>query len=50
MIKPTGIIPAMVTPFTEDQALDEAGLRVLVNRFVEQGVSGLFFLEPMVNF
>ncbi|GBG08374.1 dihydrodipicolinate synthase family protein [Paenibacillus agaridevorans] len=44
MIRPAGIIPAMVTPFTENQTLDEAGLRVLVQRFIEQGVHGLFCL------
>jgi len=34
----------MITPFTEDQSLDEAGLRFLVRRLIKQGVHGLFCL------
>ena len=37
-----GIIPAMVTPLTEDQELDEGGLRRFVNYLIEGGVHGLF--------
>jgi len=42
MFKPQGILPALVTPFTEDgkQVNDEA-LRNLVNRCIELGVSGV---------
>jgi 4-hydroxy-tetrahydrodipicolinate synthase len=37
-----GIIPAMVTPMTKNQELDEGGLRELVNYLLENGVHGLF--------
>ncbi|MBI3015101.1 MAG: 4-hydroxy-tetrahydrodipicolinate synthase [Candidatus Tectomicrobia bacterium] len=36
-----GIIPAMVTPFDENEAIDEKGLRNLVDFFVENGVHGI---------
>jgi 4-hydroxy-tetrahydrodipicolinate synthase len=42
MFKPQGILPALVTPFTPDgKKIDEQQLRVLVNRCIEQGVSGV---------
>jgi 4-hydroxy-tetrahydrodipicolinate synthase len=42
MFKPTGILPALVTPFTEDgKQIDEQQLRKLVNHCIEQGVSGV---------
>ena len=37
-----GIIPAMVTPFDEEEALNEGALRQLVNHLIEGGVHGLF--------
>jgi 4-hydroxy-tetrahydrodipicolinate synthase len=37
-----GIIPAMITPMTRNQELDEGGLRELVNYLLENGVHGLF--------
>lgn len=37
-----GIIPAMVTPFTPEGEVDEAGLRALVRRLLAGGVHGLF--------
>lgn len=37
-----GIIPAMVTPFDADQALNEPALRRLVAHLIEGGVHGLF--------
>jgi 4-hydroxy-tetrahydrodipicolinate synthase len=36
-----GILPALVTPFTDDGAIDEAALRSLVSRLVAAGVGGL---------
>ena len=36
-----GILPALVTPFTDDYAIDEAALRSLVSRLVAAGVGGL---------
>lgn len=39
-----GIIPAMVTPFQDDEELNETALREMVGRFVDAGVHGLFCL------
>jgi len=42
MFKPEGILPALVTPFTDDgKAVDEERLRNLVNRCIELGVHGV---------
>jgi 4-hydroxy-tetrahydrodipicolinate synthase len=37
-----GIVVAMVTPFNDDESLDEEGLRAVVRFLVERGVHGLF--------
>ncbi|MFX1374438.1 MAG: 4-hydroxy-tetrahydrodipicolinate synthase [Promethearchaeota archaeon] len=39
--RPTGVMPAMVTPFNKDESINEDHLRNLVNYFIEQGVTGL---------
>jgi 4-hydroxy-tetrahydrodipicolinate synthase len=39
--RPKGVMPAMVTPFKEDESINEEQLRNLVNYFIEQGVNGL---------
>lgn len=44
MITPAGIIPALITPFTEQQQLDENALRRTVSRVIADGVHGLFAL------
>ncbi|HWR42087.1 4-hydroxy-tetrahydrodipicolinate synthase [Sporomusa sp.] len=44
MFKPQGIIPAMVTPMTQDEQINEKELRAQVNRMVAAGVHGLFCL------
>ncbi|MFV0458351.1 MAG: dihydrodipicolinate synthase family protein [Actinomycetales bacterium] len=36
-----GVLVALATPFTSDQALDEAGLRALVDRTIDGGVHGV---------
>jgi len=42
MFKPKGIMPALVTPFTEDgKQVDEEQMRALVNRCIEFGVHGV---------
>jgi len=42
MYKPEGILPALVTPFTDDgKAVDEERLRNLVNHCIELGVHGV---------
>ena len=37
-----GIIPAMVTPMTADELLDEAGLKRLIDHLINAGVHGVF--------
>ncbi len=39
---PGGVWPVMLTPFTESGAIDENGLRALVDWYIEAGVDGLF--------
>jgi len=42
MFKPEGILPALVTPFTDDgKTVDEERLRALVRRCIELGVHGV---------
>jgi 4-hydroxy-tetrahydrodipicolinate synthase len=42
MYKPEGILPALVTPFTDDgKAVDEERLRTLVEHCIELGVHGI---------
>jgi 4-hydroxy-tetrahydrodipicolinate synthase len=42
MFKPKGILPALVTPFTDDgKVVDEERLRALVSRVLELGVHGV---------
>ncbi|MFD0676250.1 MULTISPECIES: 4-hydroxy-tetrahydrodipicolinate synthase [unclassified Paenibacillus] len=44
MFKPSGIIPALITPFDAKQNIDEPALRQLVRRQIEAKVHGLFCL------
>jgi 4-hydroxy-tetrahydrodipicolinate synthase len=37
-----GIIPAVITPFTPDEAVDEAAFRKVLTVMIDQGVHGLF--------
>ncbi|WP_322052948.1 4-hydroxy-tetrahydrodipicolinate synthase [Paraburkholderia bannensis] len=39
-----GIVPALITPMTQAEEVDEAGLRKLVDRLIDAGVHGLFVL------
>ncbi|MFX1387766.1 MAG: 4-hydroxy-tetrahydrodipicolinate synthase [Promethearchaeota archaeon] len=39
--RPSGVMPAMVTPFNKDESINEENLRNLVNHLIEQGVTGL---------
>jgi len=40
--RPSGVIPALVTPFNkEDESINEENLRNLVSFLIEQGVTGL---------
>ena len=36
-----GVFPALITPFTKDDKVDEDGLRSNINFFIENGVSGI---------
>lgn len=38
----TGVIPAMVTPFDENEALDEGRLRALIEFLIERKLEGLY--------
>ncbi len=42
MFKPCGIMPALVTPLTDREEIDEAALRRLVNHVIAGGVHGVF--------
>lgn len=42
VFSPRGIIPALVTPFRDDESLDEDGLRGIVGFVLEAGVHGVF--------
>ena len=44
MFEPKGIIVAMLTPFNEDESINEQELRNQVNRFVDSNIHGLFCL------
>ena len=44
MFQPKGIIPAIVTPFTAAEEVNEQALRQLVRRVVKGGVHGVFAL------
>lgn len=44
MLRPEGIIPALVTPFTTDGNVDESALRRLVRRTIDGGCHGVFCL------
>jgi len=40
--RPTGVMPALVTPFNkDDESINEENLRNLVNHLIDQGVTGL---------
>lgn len=39
-----GIIPALITPMTASEDVDETGLRTLIERLIEAGVHALFVL------
>lgn len=42
MKKINGIVPVMLTPFTDDDAIDYAGLDRLIDWYLKQGVDALF--------
>jgi 4-hydroxy-tetrahydrodipicolinate synthase len=44
MMRFQGIVPALVTPFTDTHQVDEAALRALIENLIGHGVHGLFVL------
>ena len=45
-----GIIPALITPMTPSEDLDEEGLRGLIDALIGQGVNGIFTLGTAGEF
>ena len=43
-LKVEGIIPALVTPMNEDETVNEAGLRTVIDHVITNGVHGIFIL------
>jgi 4-hydroxy-tetrahydrodipicolinate synthase len=50
MIKPFGIIPAMVTPVTAEDELNESALRKLTDYLIDGGVHGVFAIGSQGEF
>jgi 4-hydroxy-tetrahydrodipicolinate synthase len=50
MFSPHGIIPAMVTPLTQDDELNEPALRRLTNHLIDGGSHGLFAVGSQGEF
>ncbi len=50
VFKPKGIIPAVVTPLTNDGKLNEKAMRKLLNYLIEGGVHGLFVVGTTGEF
>ena len=50
MFKPFGIIPAMVTPLTTDDTINERALRKLTNHLIAGGVHGVFAMGSQGEF
>lgn len=44
MFQPTGVLPALVTPLTDDGRVDEPKLRRVIDHLIAEGVDGLFVL------
>lgn len=50
MFKPHGIIPPIITPFTEDGKFNEPVFRKMINHLIEEGVHGIFPLGTTGEF
>lgn len=50
MNTPYGVIPAMVTPLTQDDRINEAALRRLTNYLIDGGVHGVFAVGSQGEF
>ncbi len=47
---PKGILPAVVTPFSENEHINEKALRVLVDYLIDNGLHGLFVVGSQGEF
>ncbi|MDK2897664.1 MAG: 4-hydroxy-tetrahydrodipicolinate synthase [Candidatus Atribacteria bacterium] len=47
---PQGVLPAMVTPFKENEELNEQALHKLINYLIENGVHGIFAIGGQGEF
>ena len=47
---PKGILPAVVTPFSENEQINEKALRALVDYLIDNGVHGLFIVGSQGEF
>jgi len=48
--RPTGVMPALVTPFNkDDESINEENLRNLVNHLIEQGVTGFLRFSSFID-
>ncbi|MFV2044136.1 MAG: dihydrodipicolinate synthase family protein, partial [Anaerolineales bacterium] len=50
MLKPLGIIPAMVTPLTVEDEINEGALRKLTNHLIDGGSHALFAIGSQGEF
>lgn len=50
MLKPFGIIPAMVTPLTNEDELNESSLRNLTDYLIDGGIHGVFAIGSQGEF
>lgn len=50
MFKPYGIIPPVITPFTEDGKFNESAYRKMISHLIDEGVHGIFPLGTTGEF
>lgn len=50
MLMPYGILPAMITPLTKDEKLNEKSLEKMINYTIENGVHGIFAMGTTAEF
>jgi len=48
--KPRGIIPALVTPFNQDESLNEVAAREIIQYVIKRGVHGIFVVGSQGEF
>lgn len=50
MFKPKGIIPPVITPFTEDEQVNYPVFRQMINHLIDEGVHGIFTMGTCGEF